>query len=91
MINSIKNFNYTNSIKERPGRATGLALQLSAMLLKCIQAPSSNIFLFTGGPCTIGPGRITTQDMKAEIRRELDINTNADTKSFSENSKEFYD
>lgn len=54
----------------RPLRCTGSALSFSASLLP---GNAGKIFLFTQGPCTYGPGTVSSLSLKDQIRSHNDI------------------
>lgn len=59
---------------DRPLRATGLALNVAVGLLAATFAGfGARIMLFTGGPCTLGPGLIVGSKLKEPIRSHSDI------------------
>ena len=64
--------------KERPHRATGVALEVATTLMELYGAGAAGttcgkIVLFTGGPCTRGPGAIASLDRGELIRGAKDI------------------
>lgn len=60
-------WNYKSN--QRYLRATGCALNVASNLLKtCYSKAGSHIMLFSGGPCTYGPGLIVGNELKEPIR-----------------------
>lgn len=54
---------------ERPQRATGAAVGIAVGLLEaCVLGSGGRVLLFTGGPCTIGPGMLVGEDLAESIR-----------------------
>jgi protein transport protein SEC23 len=63
---------YGNS--ERPLRCTGAAITTAVGLLEAtFKNVPSRVMVFTGGPCTSGPGTIVSNDLKDSIRSHHDI------------------
>jgi protein transport protein SEC23 len=59
---------------ERPQRCTGAAMSAAVGLLEStVQNQSARIMMFIGGPPTVGPGQVVSQDMKESIRSHLDL------------------
>ncbi|KAK3071829.1 GTPase-activating protein S23 [Teratosphaeriaceae sp. CCFEE 6253] len=55
-------------------RCTGVALSVAAGLLETsFQNSGARIMLFTGGPCTEGPGLVVGPELKEQIRSHHDI------------------
>ncbi|CCH60136.1 hypothetical protein TBLA_0C03330 [Henningerozyma blattae CBS 6284] len=67
----------TARAKKRPKRATGLALFLASVL-----SPHKNcnthIMSFLSGPCTIGPGKVASTDIKKPIRSHDQLDSGRD-------------
>jgi len=59
---------------KRPFRATGVALSVAVGLLE-VTYPNTGarVMLFTGGPCTQGPGMVVSEDLKEPIRSHSDL------------------
>lgn len=54
---------------KRPLRSTGAALSVAVGLMEAaFPSTGGRIMLFAGGPCTQGPGIVTTNDLKDTIR-----------------------
>ncbi|CUM65704.1 uncharacterized protein PRCAT00003352001 [Priceomyces carsonii] len=66
-----------SEMKERPARATGVALGIAANLLSSIigvgGSSGGHIMCFIGGACTYGPGKIVGQLLKEPLRSHHDI------------------
>ena len=59
---------------KRPKRATGVAMAVAVGLMEASCAMSAGrIMLFTGGPCTVGPGAVTTDQLTDMMRSHHDI------------------
>jgi len=58
----------------RPSRSTGAALSVAVSLLETtFQNSGARIMLFTGGPCTVGPGLVVSDDLREPLRSHSDI------------------
>jgi protein transport protein SEC23 len=63
--------------KNRPKRATGVALSLATSLLESSgEGTGARILLFIGGACTFGPGQIVGTDFMETIRLHNDLRNN---------------
>lgn len=72
-ISSLKSTPLTSS-SERPYRATGAALSVASALMDgAFKDASGHIFLFIGGPCTVGQGKVVEVEKKSPIRSFHDI------------------
>lgn len=59
---------------KRPKRATGVAMAVAVGLMEAACAGSSGrIMLFTGGPCTVGPGTVVSDTLTDMMRSHHDI------------------
>jgi len=59
---------------KRPLRSTGVALSIAVGLLECTYPNTgARIMMFTGGPCTQGPGMVVDDELKHPIRSHHDI------------------
>eukprot|EP01114_Cavostelium_apophysatum_P003750 TRINITY_DN1387_c0_g2_i2.p1 TRINITY_DN1387_c0_g2~~TRINITY_DN1387_c0_g2_i2.p1 ORF type:complete len:752 (+),score=199.83 TRINITY_DN1387_c0_g2_i2:97-2352(+) len=59
---------------KRPLRATGVALSVAVGLLEnTVPDSGARVMLFTGGPCTVGPGMVVSEDLKEPIRSHTDL------------------
>jgi len=67
---------------ERPLRCTGVAVSVAAALLEgCFPNTGARLMLFTGGPCTVGPGQVVARELADPMRSHHDIEKeNATTK-----------
>ncbi|KII67426.1 Protein transport protein Sec23A [Thelohanellus kitauei] len=74
---------------KRAVRCTGAALSLAVTFLEqTYPTYGARIMLFTGGPCTVGPGQVVDPDLKHIIRSHHDIlNDNA---PFLKKSHQFF-
>lgn len=57
----------------RPLRATGVAMAVAVSLLEAYLGHGARIMLFTGGPCTSGPGQVVGDELKEPIRSHHDL------------------
>lgn len=64
---------------KRTARCTGCALSVATSLLD-LACPrrGSRVMLFTGGPCTSGPGAIVSRNKTMDIRSHADLAKNAE-------------
>ena len=69
LINEMRKDPWPHTAGRRSLRATGAALSVAvAMLEACAQGCGTRLMLFTGGPCTHGPGMIIDDDQRHTIR-----------------------
>lgn len=75
---------------QRPARATGAALSVAMSVLEhCIGKSGGRILLFSGGPCTVGPGTVVARSLTETMRSHSDlVKGNA---PFFKDSKKFFD
>eukprot|EP00672_Neobodo_designis_P020845 CAMPEP_0174828680 /NCGR_PEP_ID=MMETSP1114-20130205/1481_1 /TAXON_ID=312471 /ORGANISM="Neobodo designis, Strain CCAP 1951/1" /LENGTH=949 /DNA_ID=CAMNT_0016062403 /DNA_START=46 /DNA_END=2895 /DNA_ORIENTATION=- len=66
---------FTPPPRQRALRATGAALELAVSLIELAGGPArgGKVMLFTGGPCTRGPGAIVAVDKGEMIRSHRDL------------------
>lgn len=64
-----------NSMKERPLRSIGGAINVASLLLSSVFGTTvgGHILCFVGGPCTFGPGKIVGPLLKDSLRSHHDI------------------
>lgn len=48
------------------------------------------MFLFIGGSCTVGPGKVAQLDIKEYLRKQIDLEENEDIKKMSAEATKFY-
>jgi protein transport protein SEC23 len=59
---------------KRPARATGSALSVAMGLLHlAIPRQGARVMLFTGGPCTSGPGQVVSRLKEEDMRSHADL------------------
>jgi protein transport protein SEC23 len=76
---------------ERYGQCGGLALNIAVSLLEAIgQNDPSRVFLFLGGPPTIGPGQIVGKQLVETIRNYLDFEKSNPNTKYYKSAIEFY-
>ena len=64
---------------KRPARATGAALSVAVSLLHlAIPRRGARVMLFTGGPCTSGPGAVVSRLKEEDMRSHADLQKNAE-------------
>jgi protein transport protein SEC23 len=64
---------------KRPARATGSALSVATSLLHlAVPRRGARVMLFTGGPCTAGPGAIVSRLKEDDIRSHSDLQKKAE-------------
>mmetsp|Transcript_7331 Transcript_7331/g.8090 ORF Transcript_7331/g.8090 Transcript_7331/m.8090 type:complete len:812 (+) Transcript_7331:101-2536(+) len=74
---------------KRTARATGCALSVATSLLQLtIPRRGARIMLFTGGPCTSGPGAVVSRLKEEDIRSHADLAKN--TEPLHKPACEFY-
>ena len=75
----------------RPSRCTGVALSAAVALLESNFANSgARVQLFTGGPCTVGPGQMVEKALSEPMRSHHDIEKEtANTKHIKKASKHY--
>ena len=75
----------------RPSRCTGVAVSAAVALLETNFANTgARVQLFTGGPCTIGPGQMVAKELSEPMRSHHDIEKeNANTKFVKKASKHY--
>ncbi len=66
-LRSLFNAKSEGYIHQRSPRSTGIALNLAVSLTELIPSAIRIVF-FSGGPCTIGEGKVVDQDYKNEMR-----------------------
>jgi protein transport protein SEC23 len=64
---------------KRPARATGAALSVAMSLLHlAIPRGGARVMLFTGGPCTSGPGAVVSRLKEEDMRSHQDLQKKAE-------------
>lgn len=77
---------------KRPLRSTGAALSVAVGLMEAaFPSTGGRIMLFAGGPCTQGPGIVTTNDLKDTIRSHHDTERENTSAQFVKKSCKFYE
>lgn len=89
-----------NDIKRREKRATGLAIFLASVIAmndrnlgsdsKNLNHSNYDIISFISGPCTIGPGKVISADIKNLIRSHDQLDSNKNNKYYAKALK-FYE
>uniref|UniRef100_A0A6B2KYB8 Protein transport protein SEC23 n=1 Tax=Arcella intermedia TaxID=1963864 RepID=A0A6B2KYB8_9EUKA len=61
--------------EQRKLRATGVAVQVAIQILEYTFAKSgARVVVFGGGPATLGPGKVVSEDLKEGIRSHTELN-----------------
>lgn len=69
MLSCMQPDHLPNNEKQRLVRATGAAVGVGASLLEtCIPGSGGRLMVFTGGPCTTGPGTVVGLALEESIR-----------------------
>ncbi|DBA70425.1 TPA: hypothetical protein ACH3X2_011834 [Trebouxia sp. C0005] len=72
-----------SSRKQRLVRATGAAVGVGVGLMEnCIPGTGGRLMVFTGGPCTTGPGAVVGLALEDSIRTHRDFEKSAGVKQF---------
>lgn len=64
---------FSTLLGRRKIRCTGSALSLVTSIMGCMNIEVKSVLLFVQGPCTYGPGTITSIDLKNTVRSNDDI------------------
>ncbi|KAH7824981.1 Sec23B [Monocercomonoides exilis] len=76
---------------QRESRGTGSAVSLALAILKKLGPNSGGrVMLFTGGPCTIGPGRVISTDASEKMRQQINFEKETDLKYYH-SAKKYYE
>eukprot|EP01086_Lenisia_limosa_P015910 TRINITY_DN5407_c0_g1_i1.p1 TRINITY_DN5407_c0_g1~~TRINITY_DN5407_c0_g1_i1.p1 ORF type:complete len:744 (+),score=176.46 TRINITY_DN5407_c0_g1_i1:86-2317(+) len=61
----------------RPNRVTGTAIDIAASLLEaCYKGEAARIMVFSGGPCTSGPGQMVDSSLEFALRSHANLRAN---------------
>jgi protein transport protein SEC23 len=75
----------------RPQRCTGTALSAAVALLETNFSNSgARVQLFTGGPCTVGPGQMVAKELTEPMRSHHDIEKETSTTKFIQKASKHY-
>lgn len=75
---------------QRPARASGVALSVAMSMMSAIVGKSGGrILLFSGGPCTVGPGAVVARSLTETMRSHSDLLKNH--APFYAPAKKFYE
>ncbi|KAK2195420.1 bifunctional Sec23-Sec24 helical domain superfamily/von Willebrand factor A-like domain superfamily/Protein transport protein Sec23/Sec23-Sec24 beta-sandwich/Gelsolin-like domain superfamily/Zinc finger [Babesia duncani] len=75
----------------RANRCTGSALSTATALLEiCCPNKGGRVMLFTGGPCTFGPGKVVDTPLSESIRHHLDLQMDLPNARHVKEATEFY-
>jgi protein transport protein SEC23 len=75
---------------KRPQRATGAAINIALSLLEsCVPQSGARVLVFSGGPCTVGPGMIVGRELKEALRAHKDLV--CDTAKYYRKAASFYE
>ncbi len=76
---------------DRHDRCTGAALSVAVCLLqRTVGWRGARITLFTGGPCTLGPGQVVDKPYKMSLRSHLDIQKGNEEAKHHADATKFY-
>ena len=77
---------------QRSVRCTGAALSIAESLLeKTLACRGARIMLFTGGPCTAGPGQVVDLSYKETMRSHHDLAKKNAAARFHADARKYYD
>jgi len=75
----------------RPARCTGVALSAAVALLETNLANTgARVMLFTGGPCTIGPGQMVEKQLSEPMRSHHDIEKETSNTKYVKKASKHY-
>merc|ERR1719198_1285277 len=75
----------------RPARCTGVALSTAVALLEANFANvGARVMLFTGGPCTVGPGQMVARELTDPMRSHHDIEKETGNTKFVKKASKHY-
>jgi protein transport protein SEC23 len=75
---------------ERPQRATGTALNIAISILEACPFEGPRIVMFTGGPCTVGPGQVVGLKLEDTLRSYNDISKDNDLCKYMKKASKYY-
>lgn len=92
IIETLVQDNFPIPKQHRAERCTGSAINIAINLLQSyFNKTGAHIVVFSGGPCTFGPGSIVSTDLKDPLRSHSDLNKdNKMSRNFKKNEK-FYE
>lgn len=61
-----------------------------AEIVQLLKPETTQAFLMTGGPCTVGPGKMASLEISQYLRRDEDIRESPDIKQMEEEAQRFY-
>lgn len=80
------------TIEKRPLRSTGAALSVAVGLLEATYPNTgARVMLFVGGPCTQGPGMVTSNELKDTIRSHHDLEKDNAYARFAKKAVKYYE
>ena len=75
----------------RPARCTGVALSTAVALFEVNFANvGGRVMLFTGGPCTVGPGQMVATDLSEPMRSHHDLEKETSNTKFVKKASKHY-
>ena len=75
----------------RPARCTGVALSTAVALFEGNFANAGGrVMLFTGGPCTVGPGQMVATDLSEPMRSHHDLEKETSNTKFVKKASKHY-
>ncbi|KAF4755614.1 Protein transport protein Sec23A, partial [Perkinsus olseni] len=76
---------------KRPQKCTGVAMSVAVGLMETTHMQqSARVMLFTGGPCTIGPGMVVGTDMSEPIRSHVDLQREEKNARYTKPAMKYY-
>ncbi|KAF4727389.1 Protein transport protein Sec23A [Perkinsus olseni] len=76
---------------KRPQKCTGVAMSVAVGLMDTTHMQqSARVMLFTGGPCTIGPGMVVGTDMSEPIRSHVDLQREEKNARYTKPAMKYY-
>jgi protein transport protein SEC23 len=76
---------------QRPSRCTGVALSAAVALLESnFPNVGARVMLFTGGPCTIGPGQMVDKPLSDPVRSHHDIDKETSNTKYVKKASKHY-
>ena len=90
VLSSIERDGYEPNEESRETRGTGSALSLALAVLEALSPDSpGRVLLFTGGPCTTGPGQVVGTSRAETMRQRINFEKETDLKYF-DRATQFY-
>ncbi|OWB56814.1 hypothetical protein B5S28_g2728 [[Candida] boidinii] len=92
IIETLIQDNFPIAKQHRAERCTGSAINIAINLLQSyFNKTGAHIIVFSGGPCTFGPGSIVSTDLKDPLRSHSDLNKDNKISKIFKKNKKFYE